>query len=126
MASRSGFSLIEVMVSMVILSAGVLAMGASTGYMLTQVRSAELRGERNVAVREVAQQLRSVDWANAESACANSYSVGDYTVTCSVTTPSLHQKKVEIVSVGPGFSRGAVNLSVADTTAIVLSEPVYP
>lgn len=124
MSTRAGFSLIEVVVSMLILSVGVLAMGASTGYVLNQVRYSELTTERSVAIREVSEQLRATDWSAVESVCANAVDVGRYTVTCTVRQAQKHLKEVRLVSVGPGFGSGTAIGDVADTTAIVLAEPL--
>jgi prepilin-type N-terminal cleavage/methylation domain-containing protein len=124
-ASREGFSLIEVVVSMIILTVGVLAMGASTGYVLSQVRHSGLTMERNVAVREVSEQLRATDWSAIESECnSNTFVVGDFTVTCSAQVPQKHLKAVRLISVGPSYVVGGGVETVADTTAILLAEPM--
>lgn len=123
---RDGFSLIEVIVAMVILSVGILAMGASTGYVLTQVRAAELRTDRMTAVRQVAERLRGVDWADLDTACGSSPFVADgFTVSCSVSgvPGAINLKRVQLVSTGPGLSGGKVIASVADTMTIAIAGP---
>lgn len=123
--AREGFSLVEVIVSMMILSVGILAMGSSTGYVLSQVRLAGFMTERNVAVREVSEQLRAIDWSNLESECSsNTFTVGDYTVTCTTEQQAVHLMKVNLVSVGPGYVSGDMAPEVSDTTAMVLAEPM--
>lgn len=121
---RDGFSLIEVIVSLLILSVGVLAMAASTGYILSLVHQSTFRTERNVAVREVSEQLRAADWSNIDATCAsNTFTVGNYTVTCTTAQPSLHLKEVSLTSVGPGYAGAAIE-QVTETTAIILAEPL--
>lgn len=126
-AMRAGFSLVEIIVSMLILSVGVLAMGASTGYMLSEVRLAKFQTERSAAVREASERLRVSDWATLEAACdGNSIpAIGKYTVTCEVEPQGVHLKKINLISVGPGYrAGGVVDLGVVDTTAIILAEPI--
>lgn len=120
---REGFSLIEVVVAMLILTIGILAMAASTGYILSEVRMAKFRSERNVAVGEVKQQLRGIDWDNLDGACGSAVTIGDYTVSCTVNQPSVHLKEAILVSVGPGYSAGAVDLEVVDSTALLFARP---
>jgi Tfp pilus assembly protein PilV len=44
-----GFSLVEVVVAILVLSFGLLAMAASTGYVATQLRSTTWDTQRNLA-----------------------------------------------------------------------------
>jgi uncharacterized protein (TIGR02598 family) len=127
-AHRDGFSLIEVIIAMIILSVGILAMGASTGYVLSQVRAAELRTERVNAVQHVAAQLRAVNWADLENACAHSYAVDAYTVDCSVSVPpgAIHLKRVELVTTGRAYRAGRLITNAADTMLIAFARPIAP
>lgn len=121
---REGFSLVEVVVALMILSIGVLAMGASTGYIMTQIRASELRTERMTAVRHAAETLRASQWANLENICLNNdFSAGLYRVQCSVNQPQNNLKLVQLVSVGPGYFDGRLQPSVQDTFAISLAQP---
>jgi prepilin-type N-terminal cleavage/methylation domain-containing protein len=125
--SRDGFSLIEMIVAMLILTVGILAMGASTGYVLGQVRAAELRTDRMVAVRQVAEMVRSVDFDELADACTGpAFNAGRYSVSCEVHAPTgeLHLRRVELISVGPGMAGRRVQQGMVDTTAISISRPV--
>lgn len=123
--TRAGFSLVEVIISLLILTVGVLAMAASTGYILSLVRQSTFRTERTVAVREVGERLRATDWANIDGTCAgNTFTVGEYTVTCETNQPSMHLKEVRLISQGPGYAPGGSVQQIIDTTAIVLAEPL--
>ena len=89
-AQAPGFSLVEVIVAIFILSVGVLAMGMSTGHVMAQIQAAELRTERMTAFREAAEILRSTDWDTLETTCSNAGSSLDsdhYSVSCSVSQP---------------------------------------
>jgi hypothetical protein len=46
-----------------------MAMGASTGFILNQVRASELRTDRMIAVRQVTEQLRGTPWVNLTGEC---------------------------------------------------------
>lgn len=120
---RGGFSLVEVVVAMLILTIGILAMAASTGYILSEVRMATFRAERNVAVGEMTQQLRGINWNNLGGACGSSVTVGDYTVSCTMNQPSVNLREAILVSVGPGYSAGAVEMDVVDSTAVLFARP---
>jgi prepilin-type N-terminal cleavage/methylation domain-containing protein len=125
-SQREGFSLIEVIVAMVILTVGILAMGASTGYVMTQVRAAQLRTDRMTAVHHVAERLREVDWDALDGACfGQTFTADRYTVTCTVSRPpgSVNLKRVDLVSTGPGFRGGRVQPVVVDTTMIGIARP---
>jgi prepilin-type N-terminal cleavage/methylation domain-containing protein len=124
---QAGFSLIEVIVAMMILSIGILAMGASTGHVMAQIQAAELRTERMGAVRETAETLRGTAWASLESTCAgdmSGFGTEHYTVSCSVLQPSSNLKVIQLVTVGPGFEAGKFTTTVADTFAISMANPV--
>lgn len=122
----SGFTLVEVIVALFILSVGLLAMGASTGHVMAQIQSAELKTERIAAIRQAAETLRSTGWSSLENACsADPYTSTDhFDVSCSVTTPYSDLKRVRVITSGPGFRSGRLQPSVADTFALNISEPV--
>ncbi len=116
---KDGFSLIEMIVALVILSVGLLAMGASTGYVLNQVRASELRSDRMIAVRQASEELRAIDFDDLGAACAGqAFQIGRYSVTCSVQLARPTLARVQMVSTGPGFAQGRVAASVSETTVI--------
>lgn len=124
---QPGFSLVEVIIAMMILSVGVLAMGASTGHIMAQIQAAELRTERMGAVREAAEILRSTDWDALETACQNAsdnFGTTNYALTCSVEQPETNLKRVHMITTGPGFKSGKFTTTVVDTFEISIAEPV--
>lgn len=123
----NGFSLIEVIVALMILSVGILAMGASTGHVMAQIQAAELRTERMSAVRQAAETLRGTAWGILEVTCSNAGSTFDtdhYDVSCTVDQPSSNLKAVRLITSGPGFTRGQFSTTVADTFVISIANPV--
>lgn len=120
--TRAGFTLIEVIVALLILTVGLLALAGTTGAIFTQMRVAERRTERATAIQEVAERFYAVDPSNLDSECsALSVQHGDYTLTCAGQW-SGHLYELRIVSVGPGFVSGTGwRNNVADTFAVYLS-----
>lgn len=124
----SGFTLVEVIIAMLVLSVGVLAMGASTGHVMAQIQASELRGERVATLREAAETLRGAGFGSLSTACANaSTTMGSehYSVSCTVQALGEDLSRAIIVTVGPGFQSGQFNTTVADTFAVTVSNPVY-
>ena len=122
-----GFSLVEVIVALFILSVGILAMGASTGHVMAQIQAAELRTERMGAIRQTAETLRGTGWDLLETTCNNAGSTFDtdnYSVSCTVSLTGSDLKKVQMITSGPGFIAGQFNTTVADTFAISIANPV--
>lgn len=124
---ESGFSLIEVIVAMLILSVGILAMGASTGHVMAQIQASELRTERMGAVRQAAEMLRGTEWGSLENACqaaGETFGTDHYDLACDVQLVSGNLKQVNLVTAGPGFRDGRFDTTVADTFAISIANPV--
>jgi Tfp pilus assembly protein PilV len=120
---RDGFSLVEVVVALVVLTVGIFAMAASTGYVTTQIKIAELRTERMAAVHQAAETLRSVDWNQLSATCDTaSYAAGSFAVTCDAST-SGDLATVMLVSTGPGWNAGAWDTALPDTFQITIAEP---
>lgn len=125
---RHGFSIIEILVAIVILTLGILAMASSTGFMATQIRMAGLHSERVAAQQRAIERLYSypydevpvVDHGSAETFGSfqvwwDTVSVGEWAV-----------KQVTIYTEGPGYSPGSGwNPAVQDTLPIRLTRP-YP
>lgn len=123
MTERNGFSLIEVIIAMLILSVAVLAMGASTGYIFAQVRGAELRTERTMAVRQATERMRAVPWHTLPTECPSLvFEQGEYTVTCEFYSVSASLARLKLISVGPGYTRGGTTR--ADTVIVPIARPL--
>ena len=123
--SRSGFSLIEVMVGMLIFAVGVLALSASTGYMGLQIRAADMRTERSVAFQQVSEQLQAAPFDDVvDLTQANAQVIGSYLAWWDVDSLSWALKEVAVVTEGPGFIDGQRADEVVDTLIIRLARPV--
>jgi prepilin-type N-terminal cleavage/methylation domain-containing protein len=119
--SPGGFTLVEVIVALFVLSVGILGMAASTGYIFSHLKDAGGRTERTFATQQVVEELRAVP-VSTNLPDEPGRTVGRYTVSWRVTPISSQYRLVEIETIGPGYvaGRGLVN-DMADTTYISLS-----
>ncbi len=58
-APRGGFSIVELLIALVILTVGMLALAAGSGYTTVEVRTSALRTQRNAAISGAIEQLRA-------------------------------------------------------------------
>jgi len=100
---RGGFTIIEVIVAMIILTVGVLGLAGTTAYYVRQTTLADLMTERSTAFQTIVDRLQSQDY---DSVTTGSDSVGLYAVTWSTVNNGSQNKSVTIVTTGPG-TRGA-------------------
>lgn len=119
---RSGFTLLEVMVAVVVLTVGLLGLAGATTYVLRQVNVSELKTERTLAVQTALEGIRA---AGHGASLAGVDTVGDYIVKWSSEQPTPNLQRVRLVSVGPGLAKtdGGVAMmsnTVADTTSFAV------
>ena len=120
---RGGFTLIEVMVALIILTVGVLGLAATTIWVVRQGTLAELTTERTAAVQTVVERLRASDYTTL---AAGSDSVGRFAVEWAIVDGN-RSKLVNLVTVGPGLTSGtgmpSLSGNVADTFSYRIMEP---
>lgn len=115
---RDGFSLIEVIVALLVLTVGLLGMAAGTGWVVRTVHYGELESDRSTAFRSAIEVVQSTPFDEIED---GSGSFGDYTVSWTVMPGSAQSRPVEFVVVGPGRDPDAsgtgpgISDAVADT-----------
>ena len=103
-----GFSLVELMVALVIMSVCMLALAATTGYLITQVQVSNLLSERATAVQQVVEELRATPFDNiASRAKASAETVGDFDVWWQVSAPGANLRRVRVYTEGPGYNAGS-------------------
>lgn len=118
---RGGFTLVEVMVAMLVLTTGILAMAASTGFIFNRLKESGGRTERALVIQQVADSLRSAQ-SEAVLTPRSNQRVGRYSVSWQVDPVSNRLDRVTIVTVGPGFVSGQGMVpNLTDTTHISLS-----
>ena len=96
--------MVEVVVSTVILSFGVLALAGATGQIVRQLTFADLQAERTVAFQTVIDRVQSLPYA---SVVDGSTTHGAYTVSWTVVNEGGSAKLVTVTTVGPGVSVGS-------------------
>lgn len=122
---RAGFTLIEVMVALIILTVGVLGLASTTIYVVRQTTMAEMATERTAALQTVVERLRASDY---DALTSGTDSVGQFDVEWTVSTGN-RSKLVTVVTVGPGMQSGGgsgmphPSASVADTFAYRIMQP---
>jgi len=112
---RAGFSLIEVVLAMMILTVGVLGLAGTTGYMVGQVTLSDLMTERSAAFQTVVDRLQAAPYGSLPS---GSDSVGVFAVDWTSVNSGSQNMLVTIVTTGPGLKSDAplgVAPQVADT-----------
>jgi prepilin-type N-terminal cleavage/methylation domain-containing protein len=100
---RDGFSLVEILVALVILTIGILGMAGTTGYLATRVKHAGAATERAAAVQQVAERLRSLDFNNIETKVRGQAEfLGNVEVWWNVSSlgSSAKHKQVEVFTCG--------------------------
>ena len=123
-AKNGGFSLVEVIIAMMVLSFGMLAMAASTGYVASQMRSSVWDTQRNLAKQQVTEQLRATSWTNLATQ-ASPQTVGRYSVRWNVTAINNATRSVQVITSGPAYRAGrGSSLTVVDTTSITIVKPL--
>ena len=113
--SRAGFTMVEVVIAMLILTIGVLSMAGATAQIVRQITLADLMTERSVAFQTIIDRLQSLPY---DSVGSGSDSVGIYAIRWSSTADGAQSKIVELVTAGPGISMGAFPINdpqVVDT-----------
>lgn len=99
-SARGGFSLIEVIVALIVLTMGVLGMAATTGYVVRQTTAADMRTNRTAAVQTALERLRATPWNSLGS---GSDAVGHFDVAWSSVDDGV-TKEVTLVTTGPGMT----------------------
>lgn len=106
-SAETGFSLVELLVALVILTVGILAMAAVTGFLILQVRVADTRTERSAAVQGVVEQVRALPFTSIESRDqASAVTVGSYSVWWDLRSATMIKRDLVFHSRGPGYVAG--------------------
>ena len=105
-SGHGGFSLIEVVIALMVLTVGVLGMAGSTGQIVRQVTLADLITERSIAFQTIVERMQSLPYDSVDT---GSDSIGIFEVTWSSVANSGQSKTVTIITTGPGLGAGQAN-----------------
>ncbi len=100
-SSRAGFSMVEVIIAMMILTVGVLGLAGTTAHIVRQTTLADLITERSVAFQSIIDRLQALPY---DSVVNNTDSVGIFRLRWTVTPDGPQSKMVRIWTRGPGIS----------------------
>lgn len=97
--SRGGFTIIEVIIAVVVLTSGVLGMAGTTAWVVRQVTLAQATSDRAAALQSSIERLRGYDF---DSLAAGTDNIGPFSVSWTVTgAPPV--RTVVVVTTGPGL-----------------------
>ncbi len=126
---RAGFSLIELVMSVIVLAFGVVGLATTTLFITRQLTVAEVTTARAVATRSVMERIRATPY---DSLDVGGDTIGAMVVswTATVNTATVQDKAVRIVTVGPGLvsisegqSAPMMSSAVADTVTYKVLKP---
>lgn len=110
--ARSGFSLTELLVAMMVLAVGLLAMAAGTGWMIRMVDNAQLDTERSVALQAGIERVKATPFNEVAD---GSFQEGPFTISWQVAGGGANDRLVRFQVSGPGRATGAVGAMPAIT-----------
>lgn len=111
-----GFTLVELVIAMIVLTVGVLGLAGTTAFVVRQVTLADLMTERAAAFQTTIDRIQSLPYDNVAS---GSDSVGVFAVKWSSVDQGAQNKIVTILTAGPGLDRNSalpmLSANVVDT-----------
>lgn len=121
--ARAGFTMIEIIIAIVILTIGLLGLAGSTGYLVRTVTLGDLLTERTFASQTIIDRLQSLPYANVVDGADT---IGVFAVAWDAEDDGPQSKILTVVTIGPGLSPGGMgNLApaVADTFVFRVLRP---
>ncbi len=114
---RRGFTLVEIIIAVLVLTVGVLGLAGTTAYIVRQVTLADVMTQRAAAFQTTIDHLQALPYSSVTS---GSDSVGDYAIQWTAVDDGGQSRIVTIVTVGPGLATVAgtfpfLSAQVADT-----------
>jgi len=118
-----GFTIIEVVVALLVLTVGLLAFAGSTTFVIRQVTAARVLTERSAAMQATVEHLRTLQY-EAVITSEQPRAEGAYAVTW-IVEPLGRTKTIRVVAVGPGPQGrgGQVIRNASDTLVFQIIEP---
>jgi len=98
--ARGGFTLVELIIAMIVLTAGLLSLAGATAHVVRQVTLADLMTERSFALQSVVEQVQATSFASVGTGIDT---VGNFTLTWTSANESAASKIVTVVTSGPGM-----------------------
>lgn len=113
----AGFSLVELIMAVVVLSIGVVGLAGTTMNIMRQLTLAEATTARAAALQSVVERLHALPF---DSLGGGTDTMGRFSVSWTVVASTGQTRSLQIVTIGPGqtFASGGslmLSSSVADT-----------
>jgi len=102
--NRAGFTIVEVLVAIIVLTFGLLGMAGTTALVVRQISLAEVSTERSVALQTTLERLQALPF---DSVADGADSVGIIGIRWEVTAAFDQWKVVDVITTGPGMGRGS-------------------
>ena len=119
----NGFSLVEVIIAMIVLTVGLLALASSTGYISAEIRNSTWTTQRAFARNEIVERLRSIPFDSVATS-GTATPVGRYNMTWTSTDVNNNLKAVLVIASGPSYRMGrGARVTIVDTTSINIIRP---
>ena len=120
---QNGFTLVEIIVAMMVLSVGMLAMAASTGYVSSEIRNANWNTQRTMARARAAEQIQALPFDSVNTASTQTVGTfGSFTVTYRGTSTNNNLKTVLVIASGPAYRLGkGTRVTITDTVSIQIA-----
>ena len=96
---RGGFTIVEIVVAVIVLTFGVLGMAGTTAYIVRQVTLAQVTSRRAAAVQSAVERLRATPF---EDLANGADSVGVFAVSWNVVSAN-RSAAITVVTRGPGL-----------------------
>lgn len=107
---RGGFTLLEVVMSMMILTYGVLGLAGTTLHVTRQVHIAEMYTDRAAVVQSVIERVRAESFDTYRT---SSDTLGAYTVEWETWAETAVGKGLRVVTTGPGLVSNGGPVTIA-------------
>ena len=109
-----GFTLIEVVMSVMILTYGVLGMAGTTLHLVRQVQIAEMETDRTAVMQSVIERVRAESFDTYRT---GSDTTGAYTVEWETWSENPRSKGLRVVTTGPGLASDGGPVTIAAQAA---------
>jgi prepilin-type N-terminal cleavage/methylation domain-containing protein len=113
---KSGFTIVEVVVALMVLTIGVVGMASTTLWVVRSVAIADATSKRTAALQSTVERLSGMDF---DSLLAGSDSIGRFAVAWTISgTGHSPSRTVTIVTEGPGLTAVAGSLPVMSNSVV--------
>ncbi len=120
--AEAGFSLVELVTSVLLLAFGVVGLSTTTLFITRQLTLAEVTTERVTAIQSVMERIRAITY---DSIGEGADTIGPLVVSWTPTVTTAQTKAVRIVTVGPGLVSMSEGQSTPKLSRAVTDTVVY-